>query len=312
MESHITEIKGQDSAGFWKALASEVRLDILELLQQQPMGIGALAEALGLSRPTVARHIEDLEAVGLVTTDPGNGDGGQQKICRPACDRFIIAFEDATAVQDQVIEIETPVGLYSQAQAVAPCGLASEEALIGYPDDPQSFFLPERSAAQLLWTSAGFVEYVFPSRIPADAVVSRLEISVEICSEAQDYNNDFPSDITMWVNNVEIGTWTSPGDYGGKRGRLNPAWWADNRTQFGMLKVWSVDDEASYIDGSVLSDRTLGDLMLIPGAPVVVRIGNKPDARYVGGFNIFGRGFGNYRQDIVLRLHYPERRGERP
>jgi predicted transcriptional regulator len=35
-----------------------------------------------------------------------------------------------------------------------------------------------------------------------------------------------------------------------------------------------------------------------------VRIGVKADARYVGGLNIFGRHFGNYPQDIVLRLRY--------
>ena len=29
----------------------------------------------------------------------------------------------------------------------------------------------------------------------------------------------------------------------------------------------------------------------------------KEDARHPGGINIFGRGFGNYDQDIVLRLH---------
>jgi predicted transcriptional regulator len=33
-----------------------------------------------------------------------------------------------------------------------------------------------------------------------------------------------------------------------------------------------------------------------------VRIEVKPDARHPGGVNIFGRGFGNYDQDIVLRL----------
>jgi len=30
----------------------------------------------------------------------------------------------------------------------------------------------------------------------------------------------------------------------------------------------------------------------------------EPDAEHVGGLNIFGRGFGNYDQAIVLRLHF--------
>ncbi len=33
-----------------------------------------------------------------------------------------------------------------------------------------------------------------------------------------------------------------------------------------------------------------------------LRIEVKPDARHPGGVNVFGRGFGNYDQDIVLRL----------
>jgi predicted transcriptional regulator len=35
-----------------------------------------------------------------------------------------------------------------------------------------------------------------------------------------------------------------------------------------------------------------------------MRIGIKPGASHEGGFTIFGRGFGNYEQDLVLRLHY--------
>jgi predicted transcriptional regulator len=48
----------------------------------------------------------------------------------------------------------------------------------------------------------------------------------------------------------------------------------------------------------------LDDLALHPSQPVVVRIGIDPDARNVGGINLFGRGFGNYPQDIVLRIDY--------
>jgi predicted transcriptional regulator len=33
-----------------------------------------------------------------------------------------------------------------------------------------------------------------------------------------------------------------------------------------------------------------------------VRVGVKEDARHPGGINIFGNGFGNHSQDIVLRL----------
>jgi predicted transcriptional regulator len=161
--------------------------------------------------------------------------------------------------------------------------------------------------------SDGFVEYVFPNTLPTSVEIDRLELAMEICSEAPDFDNDFPSDITVWVDDVEIGTWTSPGDLGGKRGRLNPPWWNDHQTQHGMLKVWSVDHEGSYVDGSQVSDVTLKEVGVGPKAPVSVRIGIKPDAEHPGGFNLFGRGFGNYEQDLALRLHYTNKnRPNRP
>jgi predicted transcriptional regulator len=35
-----------------------------------------------------------------------------------------------------------------------------------------------------------------------------------------------------------------------------------------------------------------------------VRFGNKDDAKHIGGFNIFGKEFGDYKQDIVMCLSY--------
>ena len=40
----------------------------------------------------------------------------------------------------------------------------------------------------------------------------KVEVSAEICSEDHEYNMDWPSDITLWINDVEVGTWESPSD----------------------------------------------------------------------------------------------------
>lgn len=87
----------------------------------------------------------------------------------------------------------------------------------------------------------GFLEYRFPLEIPPGAEIQQIEFTMERCSEAPHYDNEWPSDITLWVNDTEIGTWTSPGDMGGRRGKLNPPWWNDEGTQFGALKTWGVD-----------------------------------------------------------------------
>ena len=64
------------------------------------------------------------------------------------------------------------------------------------------------------------------------------------------------------------------------------------------------------IDGISLSSVDLESLGLAHGDPIVVRIGVRPDAENVGGLNLFGRGFGNYPQDLGLRLEYRSGRAE--
>lgn len=287
----------------FKALASDTRLRILRLLTERDLNVNEIARALGLNYPTVSKHIQALEQAGLVDCEYMAGSQGAQKRCRLRWDKLIFSLENES-LSEQVEEVSMAIGMYALANPSPTCGLASRDGYIGLMDDPQSFLLPERSNAELLWMGAGFVEYMFPNFLPTSVEITRVEVVMEICSEAPDYNNDYPSDITLWINGVEVGTWTCPGDFGGKRGRLNPHWWNDHGTQFGVLKVWSVSRDGSYIDGIYLSDVTVKDIMVLPQQPVTVRIGNKPDAKHIGGFNLFGKGFGNYEQDLLLRLHY--------
>ena len=59
-----------------------------------------------------------------------------------------------------------PIGAYTSFVALPTCGLASESSLIGYLDDPLSFYEPERVQAGLIWFRSGFLEYSFPNRLP--------------------------------------------------------------------------------------------------------------------------------------------------
>ncbi|HEY3412567.1 MAG TPA: helix-turn-helix domain-containing protein [Armatimonadota bacterium] len=302
------ELRGGDGTEVFKALASETRTGIVALLAESPMNINALGQILGIAQPSITRHIQVLEQAGLVTSEYTPGVQGMQKVCTLKYDRFIVSFEITKESVDRTEEVEMPIGLYTLAQPNATCGLAGRDRIIGFYDDPQSFFHPERASAQLLWMADGFVEYVFPNTLPTSVEITCVELAMEICSEAPDFNNDYPSDITVWINGVDIGMWTSPGDLGGKRGRLNPPWWSDHVTQHGLLKVWSVDSVGSYVDGSLVSNATLADIRVAPKQSVNVRIGVKPNAENPGGFNLFGRGFGNYEQDLVLRLHFTGRK----
>lgn len=309
MSLRILEQPGSESEEMFKALSSGTRLKILELLARQKMNINGLGQALGIAHPTVSKHVQILEQAGLVVSEYKSGEQGTQKLCGLRYDRLVFSLEALQTPDLHSEEMEMPIGMYTFAHPTITCGLASREKIIGFMDEPQSFLLPERAGAQILWMAAGFVEYVFPNTVPSLMEISRVDLSMEICSECLDFNNDYPSDITVWINGVEIGTWTSPGDMGDRHGRLNPAWWNHHDTQYGFLKVWSVGGDGSYVDSLPLSETTVKNIMVVPRQPVTVRIGIKPDARHAGGFNLFGRGFGNYEQDLTLRLHYKPREG---
>ncbi len=308
MRSCFLELYEAGNERVFKALSSETRLKLLRLLTEREMNINELGQALGVMHPTVSKHVQALEEAGLVASAYIPGAQGMQKRCRLNWDRLVLSLGGEIASNGQFVETEMPVGLYTEVEPVFTCGLAGLDSSIGVHDDPQSFFLPERVNAQILWSAGGFVEYRFPNRLPTTAEVTRVELSAEVCSEAPGYRDDHPSDITIWINGREVGTWTCPGDFGGSSGWLNPPWWQEFNTQFGTLKVWSVTQEGSFVDGMALSSTRLADLSITPRQAIRVRIGNKPDAEHLGGFNLFGKGFGNHRQDLNLRLHYITRR----
>ncbi|MCC7210071.1 MAG: transcriptional regulator, partial [Anaerolineae bacterium] len=162
--------------------------------------------------------------------------------------------------------------------------------------------------AQLLWFRHGYVEYRFPNRMPGHVVLDSLQVSLELCSEAPNSNPDWPSNISMWLNGVEIGTWTCPGDFGGQRGVLTPIWWDEWNTQYGLLKMWRVNRDGSYIDGVRISDVTIDDLGILGHNYITLRIGVKNEG-IPGGVNVFGARFGNYPQDILMRLRFRPKSG---
>lgn len=287
-----------------KALASEPRLRILELLGDKLLNVSEIAERLAMPLSTANLHISALEQAGLIRAEHKPAKRGSQKLCTRAFDTLLFQLPHRTPEPEHLLEIAMPLGAYVECRVAPTCGLASDAGIIGLIDDPASFFEPERVSAQLLWFHHGFVEYRFPYRLPAATALESLQLSFEVCSEAPLHHNTWPSDVTVWVNGVEIGSWTSPADFGGQRGALTPAWWESQNSQYGLLKVWRVDVQGSWIDGMRLSSVALDDLAIAAESYVSVRVGVKEEARHVGGLNLFGRRFGNYPQDLVLRLRY--------
>jgi len=287
-----------------KAVDSTNRLRILRYLADRVASVNDIAATLELPMSTTALHIETLEAAGLIRTELEPASRGLRKICSRNYDRIILELPYGMQPPEQAVELTMPIGAFVDCQVSPTCGMASETRIIGLFDDPTSFYEPDRLSAQLIWFSRGYIEYRFPNRLPAGVRPDALRLTMEICSEAPLYNLHWPSDITVWINDVEIGAWTSPSDFGGERGLLTPEWWSLRNTQYGLLKVWHVNERESEVDGMRVSGTTVRDLRLTESRFIAVRIGVKPDAEHVGGINLFGSQFGNYPQDLVLWIGY--------
>ncbi|MFZ4508408.1 MAG: ArsR/SmtB family transcription factor [Fimbriimonas sp.] len=306
MIQNIRDLNARESIHIFRALGSETRVRLLELLSEREMNIIELSAALSLTQPSVTKHVQLLEEAGLVASEYIAAPQGMQKKCRRVYERIVVDLAPAVPDHGCVAEIELPVGMYSSVEAIPTCGLATRDKFIGLIDSPLSFYLPERSQAEILWSAGGWIEYAFPNTIPLNACIQSIELVAEVGSEAPGYNNHYPSDLTLWINDVEIGTWCSPGDYGGVRGQLNPSWYPDNMNQSGLLKIWQLDPAGASIDGINISDVSVDELNIRPWQVTKVKLGIKPDSINQGGFTLYGRGFGNYQLGMILRIKYDQ------
>ena len=289
-----------------RGLASPLRLRIMRhLLKQGPLNINQIAKAFRQPQSTIASNIQILEETGLIETKISKASKGQQKICYAYYSEIVVKIDpEATNRGKDIIEVEMPLGLYTTSNVSAPCGLCSTEKILGMLDVPELFLDPARVKAALVWFGRGYIEYKFPNNAKViNANVEALEFIMELSSEVPGTNVDWPSDISLWVNGIKIGTWQCPGDYGDQRGLLTPHWWKLEGSQYGILTSWRISREGTYLGDIKLSNVTLDELQLAEHHSVKLRIGIDDKAGLPGGINIFGRGFGNHDQDIKMRLH---------
>ncbi len=298
---HITNLT--DSLPLFKALSSDVRVNILDILSKyKKLNMNALSEKLNLTNGAVTMHIKKLEDCGLIKTTNLTGKHGLQKICSIHEDKFIIDI----GVQDLATsyDIDLNIGHYSNYDISPTCGLATKEKIIGEVDNPNYFADPERINADILWFTKGHIEYRIPNYLKPNEEFSELQVSMEISSEAPGTCNIWPSDIHFFINNINVGSWTSPGDFGDNKGILTPSWWFPNWNQYGLLKLLTINSLGSFIDGLRISDITLEDLGLNYKSDILLKLAVPKETKHVGGLTIFGKNFGNYSQGISVRLIY--------
>lgn len=303
---HIKRL--EDGLDVYKALGSELRIKLLRLLmEEQDLNMNELASRLGITNGALTGHVKKLEESGIIRIHSELGRHGNQKICRVNVDKILVDVDTVEDNDDQnIYNAEMPIGHYSDYNITPTCGIATKDALIGEVDDPRYFAHPDRMNARILWFTRGYVEYIIPNLLPNNTKIDKITLSFEISSEAPGVNNDWPSDITFILNDVTLGKWTSPGDYGDVQGIFTPDWWFPNWNQYGLLKMIDINKKGTFIDGLQISDVNISQFQLDYRSTLRFKFKVLDDAENIGGLTIFGGDFGNYSQDIKVRISYSQ------
>ena len=312
-------IEGSHVAPVVKALSSDARLKILSLLSDGDMNVQAIAAALGLSKTAALAHVNVLEQAGFITSKYHSGSAGSQRICHKEYDRLVFDFDPQKSEADEetYYESEIPVGNYFGFDAWAPCGLATHNRIIRKWDDPTSFFSVERVEASLVWTAFGYLEY----HIPLDPLfigrrITKIKMVMEIAAHqmvqthkalclppdisAEQITDDI-SDVTFWVNGVEIGTHTVYVGTEREEAVYTPTWW---RTQpyHGEPVHISINDGGCFINRERTYDMTATQLLSLQDRFFTLRLGIKKDAAHMNGIMLFGRNFGKYNHGLLVKF----------
>ena len=175
---------------------------------------------------------------------------------------------------------------------------------MGVLDVPDLFLDPCRVQAALIWFGRGYVEYKFPNNAKVLKSGSRRSNSRWNCPRR------FPAPMPTGRPTSRSGSTTSRSEPGPRRGITAIAaassrrdWWKLEGSQYGALTRWHVSSKGTFVGAKKLSAVTLADLRLAEHHSIRLRVGIDENAEHPGGVNIFGRGFGNHDQDIVMRLH---------
>lgn len=309
---HITDIKS--GMALYDALNSEVRIEILHIIKNNgETNMKFLAKSLKLSNGAVTAHIKKLQDAKLIKVRSKSGVRGAQKICTLISTKIIIDFFDENASVKNVYSFDIGIGHYVDYKITPTCGLVVDNVILGEFDDPRYFSFPERINARLLWFTEGYISYHLPNSLKLSESCTELQIGMELASEAPGYSTHYPSDISFRLNGLELGYFTSPGEFNDRRGLFTPNWWFENLGQYGKLKLLTINENGCFIDGLKISDTTIEDLQILPQSELLFTIEASKEAFNKGGVTIFGKGFGDYDNGITVKMFYKNKEvnGER-
>ena len=294
------------------ALAHPVRLKILRQLQDGARSIPELAEMNNLSITNCIFHTNILADAKLINVRLVHYRRTNKKV--RVCTRLLRKFNVNLFLGDhyefpgpnkELCNYSVRVGEFIDISDDVDACFATRENF--YFGTWKGIYNPERFNADLIWSNGGIISYAFPNDFTMKGDVEQLILDLEICSETLDHDNLHQSDITFWMNDVELFTYRCPGDYGDRVGALNPEYWSKGKnvlpTQYGdRLHVVINKNEIHLNEVLVNKKFNLESLNLSKGNKLKLTIGNKKGCEYPGGWNIFGKGFGDHPIDIELKV----------
>lgn len=294
----------KSSLPVFEALASKTRLELIQYIGNGKKSIGEIARHLGISSAITTRHVQQLEDAGLLASERGTGENRNKKMVFLKVDDIHISFPEKIYQGLGCHTVNLKIGHFTDFCITPTCGLATQTEIIGKTDDPKFFMDTRRVDAALIWFSEGYLEYKIPNLLRENEIPEMIEVIFEIASEFPISNNVWPSDITIYINQKKTAVYTVPGNFSDVRGRYTPAWWNSHLSQYGLLKHLRMNKFDTAIDGEICSSIKINELQLENEPFITLRFAVEANARNKGGLTLFGEGFGNHNQDIIIRTYY--------
>lgn len=286
-----------------KALSHPLRIKLLYQLLKAPRSVIELAKSNGMTNSTILFHLRILEKANLAVCKTKPNKKGKTLV-------FYINFSEIKI--NTLSNVNTPVKVETQSIGVGNYIYCKPEQYIRFSTDERFIvfdnidaYNPVRFDAKLICIDNGEVCYAFSNAFTQKGNVEKLEFSLELSSESPYYSNDWKSEIIFTVCGIDVATYLSPGDFGGKRGKLTPIWWDDRYSQYGLLVTLEIKSDGVYLNNTKVNNRIkLSSIPLTESDKLTFSIRTDKSRKYAGGFNIFGKTFGNYAQDILLKANY--------
>ena len=99
---HITSL--DEGLDIFKALSSEVRIQIIKILIKHPdINLNELAAKLNITNGAITNHIKKLETAGIITTVSDKGGHGNDKLYSVTMDKLLV----------DISEIKIPDNVYN-------------------------------------------------------------------------------------------------------------------------------------------------------------------------------------------------------